>query len=202
MLISASVLGALIYVAKTGALMLLRSPTVHNFVLSKFKRKPKFMVPPVQYTSIIDQECKALNIDADLFTAIVNTESAWRPSAIRYEENFSYLWHPQDHADAEKITLETETVLQRMSYGLCQLMGANARWLGYDLPLMTLLAPATNIKMGVRFFAQRCNQYSSIQDKISAYNAGTPRKKDGVYVNQPYVDRVFGFYSNLRKSKT
>lgn len=202
MLISASALGALIYLAKTGALMLLRSPTVHNYVISKFKRKPKLMTQPVQYASIIEQECKALNIDADLIMAIVNAESAWNPNAIRYEENFNYLWHPQDHAEAEKITLETESTLQRMSYGLCQLMGANARWLGYDKPLMTLFDPATNIKMGVKFFAQRCNQYSSIQDKISAYNAGTPRKKEGVYINQPYVDRVYGFYSDLRKSKT
>lgn len=202
MLISASLLGVLIYVAKTGALMALRSPTVQNFILSKFKRKPKPMKPVPEYLAIIQAECKAHNIDPDLMSAIISLESGWRPKETKYEINYKYLWHPEHYAEAENNTVEVETVLQKTSFGLCQLMGANARWLSYEAPLMTLFDPAINIRLGVKYFAQRCSQYSSIQDKIAAYNAGTPRKKDGVYVNQLYVDLVLGYYSDLKKSKT
>lgn len=202
MLISASALGALIYLAKTGALMLLRSPTVQNYVLSKFKRKPKPMKPVPEYLAIVEAECKALGVESDLMSAIISLESGWRPNETKYEPNYKYLWHTEHYAEAENNTVEVETVLQKTSLGLCQIMGANARWLSYEAPLMTLLDPAINIKMGVKYFAQRCNHYGSIQDKIAAYNAGTPRKKDGEYVNQLYVDRVLGYYSDLKKSKT
>lgn len=154
-----------------------------------------------EFVAMIKAECALQNVnDTDLFCAIVNQESAWNPNAVRYENNFMYFWEPNKHAALEKISIETETILQKISFGLCQVMGANLRWLGYDKPLMTSLDPKTNIELGVQFFKKRCDIYKEIKDKISSYNSGKPKKREGgTYINQGYVDSVYAFYQGLKK---
>lgn len=150
-----------------------------------------------EYVAIIKEECEKNNIDPKLFCAIVNTESAWDPMAVRFENGFVYFWKAKDYAEKEKITVETETVLQKISFGLCQIMGANARSMDYDEPLMTLTDPRKNIEVGVKFFKKRCDKYPDINDKIASYNAGTPKKFGDRYSNQAYVDKVHSFYLSL-----
>ncbi len=151
-----------------------------------------------EYIKIIKDECSKVSLDPDLFCAIVNAESNWDPDAIRYEKGYPYLSNPSRWSSMASISIATETVLQQLSYGLCQIMGANARVLSYDKPLMNLLDPHENIRIGVEFFKKRCDIHKDIKDKISSYNAGSPIKKDGVYFNQAYVDKVYKYYSQLK----
>lgn len=152
-----------------------------------------------EYMDFIRATSLKVSIDGDLFCAIVNAESAWDPNAVRYEKGYPYLYNPSRYASIENITIATETVLQQMSFGLCQLMGANARAAGYAKPLMTLFDPFNNITAGVDFFKKRCNVHQDIKDKISSYNAGSPIKKGDTYINQGYVDKVYTYYLELKK---
>ena len=94
-----------------------------------------------------------------------------------------------------------------MSWGPMQIMGATARWLGFKGTFLSeLIEPEVGIEYGCKYLANlkrrfsgnsknNCNQVDDIaifcDKKISAYNAGSPRKKaDGTYVNQKYVDKV------------
>ena len=126
-----------------------------------------------------------------LVGAIITVESNWEPLALRFEKDFNYLTIPQKYAKKNKTTLDTEIALQRFSYGLCQLMGGTARWLGFDGALIDLLDVETNLRWALRHLANLEKTYGESSDVIAAYNAGSPRRKaSGAYVNQTYVNRV------------
>ena len=144
-----------------------------------------------EYIKLIKAECAAVNLDSVLFCAIVNTESSWNPDAMRYEKNFDYIWRPAQFAATLGISADTEITLQRFSYGLCQIMGANLRSFNIQDPLFKALDPAINIKYGVNFFKKQCDLHKDIKDKIASYNSGSPIKlPNGNYANQQYVDTV------------
>lgn len=130
---------------------------------------------------------------AAVMLAIIRTESAGRPFAVRYEPRYKWLHEPARFAKLHGITTDTERALQRMSYGLTQIMGATARSeAGFSDPLPRLFDAETNIAAGAIYFAKLIDRYSgSLDDAIAAYNAGSVRKKpNGEYVNQVYHDRV------------
>ena len=56
----------------------------------------------------------------------------------------------------------------------------------------------TNIKYGIWHFKTLRNRYLSNMDAISAYNSGKPRKLNGVYYNQGYVNMVMQEFSELK----
>lgn len=143
---------------------------------------------------LVRNVCSPLTLDPKLFCAIISTESAWDPSVMRFEPKFHDVWQPSKYAAMHKMTAETEATLQKFSWGLCQIMGANARWMEFDGNLTEILDPKINIDLGARFFKRRCDIYSNPTDKIAAYNYGMPAKLEtGAYANQKYVDRVLSF---------
>lgn len=154
-----------------------------------------------EYYSFIKTECAKQGLEPELIAAIVQTESAWSSNAMRYEPKYPKTWNAQKYATALKISLDTETVLQKMSYGLMQVMGANLRWLGFEGPLPQALDPEISLKYGCLLFKKMCDSYADLMDKIAAYNAGTPRRlTDGSYANQKYVDKVYTVYKDLKKA--
>lgn len=143
------------------------------------------------YLPVLKEECTRLQISIDTLDAIIHVESSWNPWAVRYERQYAYLLTPEEFAKSSRITLETEAVLQRCSWGLCQLMGGTARDLGYTGMLTCLLDPEVNILYGAHLFARIAGHYVHQDDQIAAYNAGSvKRKADGRYLNQGYVDKV------------
>lgn len=147
--------------------------------------------------ALIQSRAKDLNLDSKLLEAIVLVESNYNPTVVRFEEGWPYLEDPKKYASYNRISHATEMVLQRMSWGLGQIMGGAVRSLGYAGPLTTLIDPENNVYWFSLFFKIRCDKYERLEDKIAAYNAGTPRKKDGVYTNQGYVDKVLKALATL-----
>lgn len=148
---------------------------------------------------IIELIAPTYNLDPVLIQAIIATESSFNVNAMRYEPLFKYLENPPAHASRLGTTIETESTLQRFSYGLSQVMGSVLREHGFLEPLPTALEPHINIQFGCRHFSSFVKKYGSIEDAISSYNQGSPRKSPtGEYLNQKYVEKVLNFYKNFK----
>ncbi|MEW5725339.1 MAG: transglycosylase SLT domain-containing protein [Thermodesulfobacteriota bacterium] len=146
-------------------------------------------------------------LDPDLVAAMVLTESAANPYAVRYEPHVDrYVQDPEKHRPRGCST-ETERRLQMMSFGLMQVMGFNIRAMGYEGWLSEYLDPAKGLEVGCRFLVDLLRRWKSVEDAVSAYNQGSPRRgEDGRYRNQAYVDQVMTRYRRLaakrRESET
>ncbi len=136
--------------------------------------------------------CETLGINHHIMKAIVACESGWNPYAARYEPQYSYLVTPSKFSKSLLITEATESNFQKTSWGLGQIMGANARALGFQGHLTMLIEPTLGLQYCCLFFAKMCmRRFSVIADQIAAYNAGTPvTDANGRYKNQDYVDKV------------
>lgn len=146
----------------------------------------------------VKSEAKDWDLDWRVIDALIHIESSWNPVAMRYERNFTYFTSPERYAKQNRITLDTEKVLQKCSFGLMQIMGGTARFLNYIGPLVGLFDPETNIHLGCKFFAQLAHEYTNVNDQIAAYNAGSVKRlANGQYFNQAYVDKVLAVLKTL-----
>lgn len=122
--------------------------------------------------------------------AIIETESNFKPMAIRYEENWKYLYMGEIHAKMNGISYSTEKTLQKFSWGLMQVMGTVLRELGFSGSFLEMVDPALSIEYGCRKLKELLDKHATRDDAIAAYNAGSAKRVGGVYVNQSYVDKV------------
>jgi len=141
-------------------------------------------------------------IDRDLVSAVITVESSWNPWVVRHEPNYRWTYHPPECADRFGIpSALTETFLQMTSWGLMQIMGANAREYGFDRWLTELTDPELGLKYGCQHLKRQLIRYGGNEmDAVSAYNAGIVRKTPGgLYFNKTYVDRVHQQLVTLRR---
>lgn len=135
--------------------------------------------------------CRDFGVDDRVMAAIITVESAWRHWAVRFEPGFDLGESPTaKYAKENHITAATEAVLEKCSWGLGQVMGATARWLGFSGPLNSLCEPHTGMLWAVKYYARLSKRYESRDDRIAAYNAGSAVRKGAAYANQAYVDKV------------
>ena len=152
----------------------------------------------MKYKFLIGQEAQIHSIDWVLLAAIVQVESAENPKAMRYEEKYPYLVDPPKYAKLLNISEATETALQRFSFGLCQIMGANLREMGFKKELTNALEPEINLCYGAMTLERLMTRYKGdMPTAVSAYNAGTPHVENGVFRNQTYVTNVLGHYAAI-----
>lgn len=138
------------------------------------------------------------SIDPNLITAFCMIESSANAYAVRYEPAYKYLLNPADYAKSLGLSLATETVLQMMSWGPMQIMGGVARELGFNGPLTQLTDPELALNLSCKHYLKFFAKYGSMQDAVSAYNQGSPRKdSNGKYINQDYVNKVMTKYKQL-----
>lgn len=137
---------------------------------------------------------KQFGLDPHLLCAIIDVESSWRPYAVRFEPIFNLSRIESDipgFAKENGITVDTERVLLKCSWGLGQVMGATARSLGFMGPLPQLCEPYVGALWAARYLLKITKKYKSRNDQIAAYNAGSATFDSFKnYVNQPYVDKV------------
>jgi soluble lytic murein transglycosylase-like protein len=139
-------------------------------------------------------------IDANLFEAICTVESSLDPKALRYEPHYRWTTQPREWASKMRLSVETETMLQSCSYGLCQIMGSIMREQGFNGDLQTLLVqPEKILTAGAKHLKKFLTRYGNEEAAIAAYNAGSARKtQGGLFENQRYVDKVYAVLRNLR----
>lgn len=153
----------------------------------------------ILFITLIKQECSKRKLDAQLMCALMETESSFNTYAMRYEPGVMRTVSTSVCARLNRITEETETQCQRFSWGLGQVLGSTARWLGYRDALSALCEPKQGIFWACEAFEKLGDKYEHMEEKIASYNAGSvKRREDGTFVNQRYVDKVLKFY---RESK-
>lgn len=142
------------------------------------------------FIPMINTIARKAGVDPVLLTAIVAVESDFDPWAVRFEKDYAYSTIPNKFAENNRISLVTEITCQKMSWGLCQIMGGTLRFLGFGGPLAQMVDPGLNLQYACKYILKLGNQYPHYTDMISAYNAGSLRKEDGEYVNAEYVKKV------------
>ncbi|MGB0850320.1 MAG: lytic transglycosylase domain-containing protein [Bacteroidia bacterium] len=119
---------------------------------------------------------KKYSVEPALIMAHMKRESDFRPQAVREE--------PQ---------------INDASIGLMQVLVKTARWIMNDSTITRdqLFNIRFNVDVGTRYIAKNMKRYNNDYHKaIAAYNAGSARYKKGTstFINQPYVDFVYGWY--------
>ena len=134
-----------------------------------------------------------------ILDALIQVESSYDTLAIRYEPLSKSESIPKKYAKINMISEDTEIILQKMSWGLAQVMGSTARWLGYSGNLMLLaIDPSLGLKWACAYLDHLHEKFHEGDLVIAAYNAGTPRRNpDGSFKNQRYVDAVMRIYNGL-----
>lgn len=131
-------------------------------------------------------------LDPAIVFGVCVQESVLDPHAVRYEPRFKYIQRCPDLKPSHCSVL-TEEALQKMSWGIMQVMGAVLREQGYGGWLYLFGTESIDVQLaaGCRHLAMNIKRWGSVEAGIAAYNAGSPRReKSGRYVNQEYVDSV------------
>jgi hypothetical protein len=165
---------------------------------------------------MISETAASLSIPPAIALALVQVESGGDPTAWRPEPRYNYLWNvkankpfrqltpaelasklaPPDFPAPSDTGAQGEFEGQQASWGLGQLMGANARALGFTGKFLTGLVfdPAEGLRLALLHLSKIQEQFlpsTGWQGVMAAYNAGSPRKNpDGTWENQAYVDKV------------
>lgn len=141
-------------------------------------------------------------IDPAIVYGVVQQESTGNYVACRFEKNYKWLVTP---AKVKPIncSLDTEETLQKMSFGLMQMMGGVFRELGYkDWLSKVLTLPELQLDYGCKFLKKKINRYG-LHEGILSYNSGSPLKHDdGSYKNQYYLDKVLHYSKGFYQLKT
>lgn len=152
-----------------------------------------------QYEDIIIKSAESFRLDANLIRSIISTESSGITTATRFEPNWHYFNNVQSFADKLGIPREEEEKKQATSWGLMQVMGGVARDLGFTDDISMLLVPDIGIFYGSKKLRQLFDRYGDEDKVVSAYNQGSPKEKNGMFLNQRYCDRVYTFLRQYRK---
>lgn len=171
---------------------------------------------PGMYEPLVYEMAGAFKLPPAFCVALVQVESGFDPDASRAEPRYNYLWDvaknrpfrrltseelasasaPKDFPSPPGVSRDTEFQFQKTSWGLGQLMGANARALGFKGKFLTRLCsdPATGLQLAFLHLSKIRDQFlksTGWQGVAAAYNAGSPRRNpDGTWENQVYVDKV------------
>lgn len=147
---------------------------------------------------VIAASARRHGLPPDVVYGVCMQESGLDPFAVRYEPH--YRWLVRDsRLSPPACSAATEQALQRMSWGLMQVMGAVIREQGRAGWLTETIGDdpeevGLQVEYGCRHLAKAVRRWGGIEPGLAAYNAGSPRRTaGGRYANQYYVDRVLNF---------
>lgn len=122
--------------------------------------------------------------------ALIEKESSGNPWATRYEPGWRYFESPEYWAGKLGQSEETERNGQSQSYGLMQVMGGTARWLGFAGYFPELCLPSVGVHFGCLLLARKLRKYGNYPAALAAYNAGSVVFLGNNFINQKYVDDI------------
>ncbi len=153
---------------------------------------------PVEITLQINQAAAKTSLDPALVTALVYAESSGNTYAMRFEPAWKYFHFPREWASRIECSVQTENIAQATSWGLMQVMGSVARERGHAGWLSELSVVEVGLSYGCQHLKSFFEKYPTVEDAVSSYNQGSPRKTlGGLYCNQGYVSKVMGLYRQL-----
>lgn len=157
------------------------------------------------------------DLPAELVLAMIHVESAGNYWAHRIEPHYRWLWNVQDNGPYRPgdgaysktapddfpggtfdtatggvpvaISANSEWIAQQTSWGLLQLMGANARSLGFKLPLPALCDPVHGLEYGCLLLARYRDRWLADHGwagVVDGWNDGNAR----IEYNPDYPHRV------------
>lgn len=149
---------------------------------------------------IIQAQAENQHIDPAIVYGVCCQESSLRPTAIRHEPGYRWLYKPSITIMKNAGARREEEAAQKTSWGLMQVMGGVLRELGYTGDLSDILAdPEAQVRYGCIHLRKKINQFGLIPG-IAAYNTGCPKiNPDGKYINQHYVDKVINYSKSFEK---
>ena len=158
------------------------------------------------HRGLILEACQNYGLSPAMVAAICAKESAFDADAMRFEANYRWLWKVSEAAARLRISFRTEEQLQCFSYGLTQVMGANARSCGFEEPLPRLLEPKKNLRYGCQHLRSLYERFAKgtppdewSEAVVAAYNLGSPRRAGPKrWINELYVRGVEKFYNDFR----
>lgn len=154
-----------------------------------------------KYLGLVFNKSLTHDLNPHLILAIMYKESMCELLSYRYEPKANYYVSCAAFAKKLNISVYTEVAMQKTSFGLMQVMGFKAREMGYNGHLPYILQNAElSIELGCLALKNFKSFWSYPLDMIAAYNAGSPRKNLGRYVNQKYVDDVKEYWAFLEKN--
>lgn len=130
--------------------------------------------PPSNLVSLVKAAAQAHDIDPALACAIVEQESNWNPLAVRFEPAFEVRYeNPQNLTPTEKTT-------RSISWGLFQLMGENARELGYKDYLSGLCDPDVGTSYGLQLLSKKLTAANGdVTKALLLWNGGSNNQYPG-----------------------
>lgn len=148
------------------------------------------MVIPYNTGQAIKLNAERFKIPASIVYGVCMTESGLEPLSVRYEPNYRWLFKPQE-VRVKGCSVNTETMMQKTSWGLMQVMGAVFREYGYRGWLTAIINDVNaQVEFGCRHLSKKIVKYGQSAG-ILAYNSGSPIKnKAGGFTNQYYLDKV------------
>lgn len=146
----------------------------------------------MKFKDKIEKYAKKHDIDPAWLAFVVKKESNFEPEARRYEKHHDERGDKEPHRDAFKQFQEFSDLPNQdderweddASYGLCQIMGSTAIWLGWkpesDKGFHELFDPATNLDLGAQYLSHLYSKYPEIRQSemerlrmaTGAFNAG------------------------------
>lgn len=146
----------------------------------------------------INKYSAAYNISSKFLLALIETESGFNPYAFRYEPNYRWVYPVDPIAKKLNITKESALIMQKCSYGLCQIMGAVFYEFNFIISQAEMYNIDTNIKCACMILGRRKDRYNISNDRpdqlYDVYNSGKINDKDG---NQANIDRFMKNYSSF-----
>jgi soluble lytic murein transglycosylase-like protein len=138
------------------------------------------------------KKAEEFGLDPAFVKAVAMVESNGNPLVVRYEPKWRYFLDPEKWAKKHLITVETERVLQAMSWGPLQIMGTKARELGFDGMLTELADPNISGHYSCMFLKKLFDKWIDPLTVAASYNAGSPLRDPatGQFRNQEYVNRI------------
>jgi soluble lytic murein transglycosylase-like protein len=152
------------------------------------------------WDAYIEQLAKSYLLDPLLVKAIIIQESGGNPYALRYEPDYDYLFDNSLYSHLLGVTLNTEIITQKCSWGLSQMMGGVLRELGFKGHMGEQFVPETNIAWTCKKLSKIAPLTSCPSDFFAAWNGGLGaiNKVTGVYSNQTYVNEANAHLQKLQ----
>jgi hypothetical protein len=151
---------------------------------------------------LLNEAAEHYKIEKKFLFSLAKFESDMNPFAVRYEKGYRWLYNPERMAKRHKVTTETMTALQSMSWGLLQVMGANLYDVGgadyFDHMPQELGETGVNLAIGCQIINRIKKRYERPNYIYSVYNRGHLKiMPGGDFHNQENVDGFMFIYVDM-----